>query len=264
MPEVEDMRQMNFDFATVIGLASGFGLLLIAVILGGAPMAFFDLSSLLIVLGGTFAVTMVCFSLGDVLRAQTVMFKTIFNRLPDVADSAYRMVELAELARRDGVLGLEARLRQIDREPFLHKALSLVIDGTASEELDRIMRHELMAMRDRHAKSADVFRKAAEVAPAMGLIGTLVGLVRMLGSLDDPSTIGPSVALLTTFYGAILSNMVFGPIASKLERNSSEESLLQNFYLIGAGSISRQENPRRLEVLLNTLPPPTKRLHLYD
>ena len=128
------------------------------------------------------------------------------------------------------------------------------------------MRHELMAMRERHAKSADVFRKAAEVAPAMGLIGTLVGLVRMLGSLDDPSTIGPSmaIALLTTFYGAILANMVFGPIASKLERNSSEETLLQNFYLLGAGSIGRQENPRRLEVLLNTLLPPTKRLHVYD
>ena len=260
------MRHTGFDFATVIGLVSGFGMLGLAMVMGGSLQAFFDLTALLIVLGGTFAVTMVCFSLDDIFRAQSVMFKTVFHRLPNAADTAYRMVELAELARRDGVLGLEARLRQFDQEPFLHKALSLVIDGTPGEELDRIMRHELMARRDRHAMSASVFRKAAEVAPAMGLIGTLVGLVRMLGSLDDPSTIGPSmaVALLTTFYGAILSNMVFGPIASKLERNSSEESLLQNFYLLGAGSIGRQENPRRLEVLLNTQLPPTKRLHVYD
>lgn len=260
------MRHSGFDFATVLGLLSGFGLLVTAMVLGGAPAAFFDLSSLLIVLGGTFAVTMVCFSLEDIARAQMVMAKTVFHRLPDPAQTAYRLVELAELARRDGVLGLESRLRQLGEEPFLHKALSLVVDGTPGEDLDRIMRHELMAMTTRHEKSASVFRKAAEVAPAMGLIGTLIGLVRMLGSLDDPSTIGPSmaVALLTTFYGAILSNMVFGPIASKLERNSSEESLLQNFYLLGAGSIGRQENPRRLEILLNTQLPPTKRLHVYD
>ncbi len=115
-------------------------------------------------------------------------------------------------------------------------------------------------------KSAGVFRKAAEVSPAMGLIGTLVGLVQMLGNLEDPSSIGPSmaVALLTTFYGAILAHMVFSPLASKLERNSDEEALVQNFYLLGAASIVRQENPRRLEMVLNALLPPASRLRYFD
>ena len=118
----------------------------------------------------------------------------------------------------------------------------------------------------RHEKSAGVFRKAAEVSPAMGLIGTLVGLVQMLGNLEDPSTIGPAmaVALLTTFYGAILANMVFAPLASKLERNSDEEALVQNLYLLGAVSIGRRENPRHLEAMLNSLLPPSARLQQFD
>ena len=111
-----------------------------------------------------------------------------------------------------------------------------------------------------------VLRKMGEFSPAMGLIGTLVGLVQMLGHLDDPSTIGPSmaVALLTTFYGAVLANIVFLPLASKLERNSAEETLVNNVYLMGAASIGRQENPRRLEMLLNSVLPPAKRVRYFD
>jgi len=111
-----------------------------------------------------------------------------------------------------------------------------------------------------------VLRKAAEFAPAMGLIGTLIGLVQMLGNLDDPSTIGPAmaVALLTTFYGAVLANMVFSPMASKLERNSAEESMVNTIYMMGAASIGRQENPRRLEMLLNSILPPGKRVQYFD
>ena len=105
-----------------------------------------------------------------------------------------------------------------------------------------------------------------EFSPAMGLIGTLIGLVQMLGNLGDPSTIGPAmaVALLTTFYGAVLANMVFLPLASKLERNSKEEALVSNIYLMGAASIGRQENPRRLEMLINSLLPPSQRVRYFD
>jgi len=128
------------------------------------------------------------------------------------------------------------------------------------------MRTELHAIADRHNKGADILRRAAEVAPAMGLIGTLVGLVQMLGNLDDPSAIGPAmaVALLTTFYGAVLGNMVFAPLASKLERKSDEEALLNEIYLLGITSIARQESPRRLEVLLNTILPPANRISYFD
>jgi chemotaxis protein MotA len=121
-------------------------------------------------------------------------------------------------------------------------------------------------MIQRHAKSTSVLRKMAEFAPAMGLIGTLIGLVQMLSSLSDPSTIGPAmaIALLTTFYGALLANFVFLPLAAKLERNSQEEVLVNNVYLMGAASIGRQENPRRLEMLLNSVLPPSKRVRYFD
>jgi chemotaxis protein MotA len=109
-------------------------------------------------------------------------------------------------------------------------------------------------------------RKAADISPAMGLIGTLIGLVQMLSNLEDPSSIGPSmaIALLTTFYGAILSNMLFAPLAAKLERNSAEEALAAEMVLLGTTSISRQENPRRLETSVNALLPPAKRVWFFE
>ena len=106
----------------------------------------------------------------------------------------------------------------------------------------------------------------AEFSPAMGLIGTLIGLVQMLGNLQDPANIGPSmaVALLTTFYGAVLANMVFMPLAAKLERNSSEETLISTIYMMGASSVGRQENPRRLENLINSIVSPEDRIQYFD
>ena len=129
-----------------------------------------------------------------------------------------------------------------------------------------MLARESHATRDRHVRSASVLRRAADVAPAMGLIGTLVGLVQMLGNLDDPSSIGPSmaVALITTFYGAILANMVFNPLANKLERNSEIESMVNYIYAIGAASVSRQENPRRLEMFINTVLSPVQRVSYFD
>jgi chemotaxis protein MotA len=120
-------------------------------------------------------------------------------------------------------------------------------------------------MMDRHQKSAGILRRAAEFAPAMGLIGTLVGLVQMLGNLQDPTTIGPSmaVALLTTFYGAILANLVFIPLASKLERNSILEEVVSEIYVMGAASIGQQEHPQRLEMTLNSLMPPSARTEIF-
>jgi chemotaxis protein MotA len=144
--------------------------------------------------------------------------------------------------------------------------MSMVVDGTPGEDVETIMRRDLHATHQRHLGAASVLRKAAEFAPAMGLIGTLIGLVQMLGNLEDPATIGPSmaVALLTTFYGAVLANMVFSPMASKLERNSAEETTVNTVYLMGTASMGRQENPRRLEMLINSILPPTKRVQYFD
>lgn len=254
------------DVATVIGLVCGFGLIGAAIFMGGQPASFVNLPGILIVFGGTFAVTTMCFSFAEVARTARVLSKTVFYSSRDPSESAIHVLKIAEMARRQGVLSLQGVLSSLSAEPFLHKGISMVVDGTPGEEVEMIMRRDMQATMQRHAKSANVLRKAAEYAPAMGLIGTLIGLVQMLGSLDDPSTIGPSmaVALLTTFYGAVLANMVFSPLASKLERNSAEETLVNNVFAMGVASIGRQENPRRLEMLLNSVLPPVKRVQYFD
>ena len=253
------------DLATVLGLVVGFGLVGAAIVLGGAPTAFIDLPAILIVLGGTFGVTTMSFSIAEVIKSQSLIAKTFFRRDHDAGQAGLLVMELADRARREGVLSLQKLIGEFSREPFLQKSLGLVIDGVPGDDVEKILRREVNAMTERHTKSASILRRAAEVSPAMGLIGTLVGLVQMLGRLDDPSTIGPSmaVALLTTFYGAILANMVFSPMAAKLERNSNEEALVNVVYLTGAASMGRQENPRRLEMLLNTILPPSYRLQYY-
>ena len=256
----------TFDIATVAGLVIGFALVLMAIFLGGSPGAFIDIPSVLIVIGGTLAITTVCFALGEMLGLGKIIMRTIIYNARNPSDAAMQVLQLAEIARKGGVLSLQGQLDGIQSEQFLWKGLSLVVDGTPAEEVETIMRRDLNATVIRHAKSANILRKAGDIAPAMGLIGTLIGLVQMLGNLDDPSTIGPSmaVALLTTFYGAVLANMVFNPMASKLERNSAEEELLNQVYMMGTVSMGRQENPRRLEMLLNSVLPPAKRVSYFD
>lgn len=254
------------DLATLIGLIGAFALLLIAMILGGSPGAFVNLPGMLIVLGGTAAVTMVSFSMSEILTAQRIIRQTLNSDRFAPQEAAHLMLQLADRARRMGLLALEDAPAAARQQPFLDKAIHLVVDGSTDEEIESVLGEEIRATSTRHAKGASVLRRAAEVAPAMGLIGTLIGLVQMLGSLDDPASIGPSmaVALLTTFYGAILANVVFTPLATKLERKADEEALLNTLYAKGARSIVRKENPRRLEVMLNALLPPAQRIQYFD
>jgi chemotaxis protein MotA len=194
------------------------------------------------------------------------MLKALVHRPADPNRAAETALSLAEAARERGPMYLQTRIAELRRVPFLMRALSLVIDGAPPEEVERTVSSEINATAARHARSSGVLRRASEVAPAMGLIGTLVGLVQMLGNLDDPSTIGPSmaIALLTTFYGAVLANLVFAPLAAKLDRNAAAEAMVNHIYLLGALSISRQENPRRLELMINTVLPPAQRIRYFD
>jgi len=257
-----ELAARPLDPGTLIALAGALLLIAAAVSLGGAPAAFIDLPSMLIVVGGTFAVTCISYSTADVLRAQPAVMAALTTSMPDPGEAARGMLAFAELATRHGAAALQARLAGLKRDPFLYRALSLAIDAAAPEDIESIMGAEAAATGERRARSAGILRRAAEVAPAMGLIGTLVGLVQMLGHLDDPGEIGPgmALALLTTFYGALLANVVLGPLAAKLERNAAAEDLLRRIYLIGATAIARQDNSRRLETLLNTVLPPEQRL----
>lgn len=254
------------DLATIVGLVCGFGLVATAIYLGGSPGSFINIPSMLIVIGGTLAVTTMCYSIREMLRALNTVTKALFYSRREVGDAAFQVLQLAELARRKGVLALQPMVDALGREPYLQKGLSMAIDGTPGEEVEAIMRRNLQATTQRHHKSANVLRRMAEFSPAMGLIGTLIGLVQMLGNLQDPASIGPSmaVALLTTFYGAVLANMVFMPIAAKLERNSNEEAMINTIYMMAASSVGRQENPRRLENLINSILPPENRIQYFD
>lgn len=254
------------DIATIVGLIGGFSFVIGAIVLGGSAGSFVNLPSIAIVVFGTIFVTMMCFSLQEMGRTVKVILKTISYTSRDPSEAAIQVLQIAELARRQGVLSLQGVLSQLEGEPLLYKGMTMVVDGTPGEEVEMILRKDMMSTVQRHQKSASVLKKAAEFAPAMGLIGTLIGLVQMLGNLEDPSSIGPAmaVALLTTFYGAVLANMVFAPMSSKLERNSIEESMVNTIYVMGAASIGRQENPRRLEMMLNSVLPPAKRVEYFD
>ena len=256
----------SIDFATIIGLVGAFGLVFSAIYMGGSVGSFINIPSILIVLMGTMAVTIICFSFREVLVTFLVVRKTLSANLRVPNEAAVQILQISQLARQKGILALQEVLDKLSSEPFLQKGISLIVDGLPVNEVEIILRQELDSMMLRHEKSVSVLKKAAEYAPAMGLIGTLIGLVQMLGNLEDPSTIGPSmaVALLTTFYGALLANMVFSPLAAKLERSSSIEEVLNEIYLLGIVSIGRQENPRRLEMLLNSSLPPKDRVRFFE
>lgn len=253
------------DAATIFGLLAGFTLVIAAIVAGGTPRSFVNLPSIFIVVGGTFAVVLICFSTNEVLNTVRVLGRTMIATLPAPRDAAMQVVQLADLARRYGPLHLQKPLQSTAHVPFLYKGFAMAVDGIGGDEVEAVLSNDLQAMVCRHQRSADVLRRAAEFAPAMGLIGTLIGLVQMLGNLDDPAAIGPAmaVALLTTFYGAVLANLVFSPLAAKLERNSAEEAITNQIYLLGAVSVSRQENPRRLEAMLNSILPPTERIRFF-
>ena len=255
----------SIDVATLFGLLSAILLIGAAIVTGGSAGSFLDLPSVLIVVGGTLGVTTACFSIGDMLNAFKSAGGTIFRVRKSPKQASLQLLQLAQIARFRGALAMQNYLKAVESQPTLQQGLSMVIDGNTGDDVERIMQREVQSIAQRHSKSIAVMRKAADISPAMGLIGTLVGLVQMLANLDDPNTIGPSmaVALLTTFYGAFLSNVLFTPLATKMEGMASEEILLSNLYVMASASIAKQENPRRLEMLLNTILPPSDRVDFF-
>jgi len=254
------------DWATILGLAAACGVILTALALGGSFRAFYDPPALVIVLGGTLAVTAISFTGPELAAVRRALGRTLFEPRRNPRVAARQMLLLADAARRTGLETLRSVQPELRGDPFLQRGVGLIADGLPPEEIHRVLTAETEAALTAQSRSAAVLRRAAEVAPAMGLIGTLIGLVQMLGTLDNPSAIGPAmaVALLTTFYGAVLGNMVLTPLAGKIEAVADQEALVRTLYTIGAVSIARQENPRRLELLLNTVLPPGSRIRFFD
>jgi len=231
------------DIGTLIGLVAGFGLILGAIMFGGGALGgFVDIPSVLVVVGGTAATTFIMFPMGVVIGSIKVGMKTILAKPSNYSSLIDQIVAMAEKARKESLVALEKV--PID-DPFIKKGVQLVADGTEEGLVRAVLETEVAFMQRRHAQGQSVFKGMGTMAPAMGMIGTLIGLVKMLQNLSDPSTIGPAmaVALLTTFYGAIMANLMFLPMAKKLEERSAEESLYMEIATEGIISILHGEHP---------------------
>ncbi|MGM0409711.1 MAG: motility protein A [Bacillota bacterium] len=233
------------DIITIIGLLMGTGLIIGSIILGGEILIFISLQSAMIVLGGTFGATMIKYSLEE-LKKIPALLKIVFNdKNMDSEDTIDILVDFAEKARREGLLALEQEAADLN-DDFLQKGIQLVVDGTDPELVRSILETKLTFLEERHQKTQGVFNTMASLSPAFGMIGTLIGLIQMLTQLDDPSNIGSGmgVALITTLYGTILSNLLFTPMAGKLDIVSQEEVLMKEVMIEGILSIQAGENPR--------------------
>jgi chemotaxis protein MotA len=234
----DEKKNSGMDFATLIGSVLGFGLLLGATAMSGSLMAFVDVPSLMIVIGGTLAVTFLIESLSNVVGALKVARNAFFHRGSDCVETIQHIVELSHTARHKGVLALaDAQVA----DPFLAKGVRLAVSGLEREEIRETLNAELVSMKQRHVRGQRMFKFMGTTAPAMGMIGTLIGLVQMLQTLNDPTRIGPAmaIALLTTLYGAVTAFLVCNPIAAKLERRSAEESANMSVVIEGVDAIVR-------------------------
>ena len=253
------------DIATIIGLVSAFGLVVAAIAVGGSLTVFINIPSLLIVVCGTFGVIMINYPLKEVIGIIKVGLKVVFASVSSAQDIIKQFVEFSTKARREGILSLEGDVADVPDE-FVKKGVGLAIDGLEPESIREIMEAEVSSLEDRHRQGAEIFTQLGTFAPAMGMIGTLIGLVQMLQNMDDPSSIGPAmaVALLTTFYGSIMANMICLPIAGKLKMYSGKEAVVKTIIIEGVIGLANGENPRIVEQKLMVFLPPGERISFTE
>lgn len=250
------------DWATLGGLIAAVGFIVIALVISGSYTAFADISSVLIVVLGTAAVTLVCFRWDDLRMVTPILKKSFSYHGHDLQVLARTLVDMSILVRRRGTLALADYERLWRSDPLLYPYVAMIVDGFAPQDIERTAAQEMDTSLELYRKASAVLRRAAESAPGMGLIGTLIGLVEMLGNLQSPESLGPSmaIALLTTFYGAFLGTVILTPLANKIERNANNEVVERQMILAAATAMSVLDNPRRLEMTLNAFLPRDKRL----
>jgi len=236
------------DFATFIGIISAFGLIIGAIITGSGLSIFINVPSILIVLGGTIGATLINYTFSEIISVIRILKNVFLTKTDDYFEKLSFLIAMAVKARRDGVLALESEISKIN-DSFLKKGFTMVVDGAPEETIKEILSNEIYFSGERHKFGYEIFNSMGVYSPAMGLIGTLIGLVQMLQQLNNPKNIGPAmaVALITTFYGAILSNLIFLPLGGKLKRKSERELLFKEICIDGIVSIAKGENPRILE-----------------
>lgn len=248
------------DLATLSGMIIGLIAVSAPILMGADPAAFIDIKSIAVVLGGGIASTITSFKMEEIKSSIPVVKKAFYGEQVNPAITIKLLVDMAQKARREGLLSLEDEVSNVD-DQFIKDAVQQVVDGVDPELFLETMELELDNMKKRHDKGASIFKTLASLFPAWGMLGTLIGLVQLLGSLDDPDQIGPAmaVALITTFYGSLLANYLCSPIANKLILKSKEEMHEKNMIIEGVLSIQSGENPRILENKLKTFLSPVQK-----
>jgi len=245
------------DLATVFGIILAFGMVVGPILLANDLVSFVDLPSFLIVVFGSLGSVLIGFTFSDVVGILKVTKNAFFSKPQDMEKLIDNMVNLGEKARREGILALEHEMARVD-DLFLKKAMQLAVDGNEPEVIENVMGVEIDRIEERHEIGRSMYDSLAAFGPAYGMLGTVMGLIQMLKSLDDPSSIGQGMALclITTFYGSILANVFGIPISNKLKRRSKEEVLIKNMIVFGVLSIHSGDNPRITRDKLETFVPP--------
>lgn len=251
------------DIASILGLVICFVLMIFGIVYGkefSVIIRFLDAPSALITFGGSFMCILASNTIKsfvDGLKSFTLIFKTSTMNVPEIIQ---KIIDLSNVARKEGLLSLEEAAGDIDDE-FLKKGILLIVDGTDPELVRAIMETELVSVEDRHKEKIGFWENLGSMGPAWGMIGTLIGLVNMLQDMDDPSSIGPSmaVALITTLYGSILANWICAPVATKLKSKNAEEMMMKEIEIEGLLSIQAGENPRVIEEKLKSFLAPKDR-----
>jgi chemotaxis protein MotA len=252
------------DLSTIIGIIGGLGVI-IAAIGPSSLIVFVSIPSFLIVVVGSGGAFLVNYPFPDIKTFISVLLKTVKYKTLNPDEIIPMLVDFGGKARRDGILVLQQESKNIEN-PFLLKGIQLAIDGTEPQMILKILETEVEYVKERHRLGAEMATAIGTYLPAFGMVGTLVGLVLMLQTLDDPSTIGPSmaIALITTFYGALLANLVFLPMAGKLKKRSADETLLMEVMIEGIVSIASGDNPRIMEQKLHAFLLPKLRVSSFD
>jgi chemotaxis protein MotA len=245
------------DIMTVVGILLAFGMIFGPLVASGDIILFFNIPGLILVLGGSLAALMIAFTMSDMFGLFAMTKNAFFAKNINEGKIIDDMVDLGEKARREGILALEREMGRID-DTFLKKAIQLAVDGNEPEVIENVMSTEISNLEERHKVGKAIYEAFASFAPAYGMLGTVIGLVQMLKSLDDPANIGTgmAIALITTFYGSVIANVIAIPISNKLARRSKLEAQSKNMILFGVLSIHSGDNPRVTRDKLETFVAP--------
>ncbi|MDD5018484.1 MAG: motility protein A [Eubacteriales bacterium] len=244
------------EITTIIGIVAGFFCICISILFNGSLDSFINWPSVLIVFGGTIAATVVAYP-STMLKSCIKVYKNAFKKKDfDLNKDIDLIINIANIARKEGLLALENLIEEME-DPFLKKGIMLIVDGADTELVKNVLHTEIYFIQERHTQGQAIINSMATYAPAFGMVGTLIGLINMLKNLDDYDALGPGMAtaLVTTFYGVLLANLVLNPIAKKLKVQSDKEVLRKELYIEGLLSVQEGENSRIIKDKLTSFIP---------